>query len=241
MSGHDTDGRGEKSGNAEEGTRTDRRVVRTRRAIMDAFKGLLAQREPAKITVSAIAREANIDRKTFYLHFGSVDGLLQAVADDIVHEIVSTVERGFAHYQQSHDGTDAGTPLMGRDGRPLTIPDLGVVTAEAVEEAFCAFFDEVNKALCANLSNQRGMLASMSTDEIFSRLRRPLEREIFERRLVPEAMADERLEGAIAYFLAGILALYRNWVMDEDDRPIEEVSRLAYELTLNGLAAFRRN
>lgn len=44
----------------------DRRVVRSRRLIIDAFERLLLKESLEDITVSAIAREADIDRKTFY-------------------------------------------------------------------------------------------------------------------------------------------------------------------------------
>ena len=45
-----------------------------------------------QITVSAIAREANIDRKTFYVHFGTIDGLLDALAEERVDEILDVME-----------------------------------------------------------------------------------------------------------------------------------------------------
>ena len=52
--------------------RLDRRIVRSRNAILSAFERLLMEKPLADITVSAIAREANVDRKTFYVHFGTV-------------------------------------------------------------------------------------------------------------------------------------------------------------------------
>lgn len=47
---------------------TDRRVVRTRKAIREAFFKLMEDQDYHKITIASIAREADIDRKTFYLH-----------------------------------------------------------------------------------------------------------------------------------------------------------------------------
>ncbi len=47
--------------------RIDRRIVRSRNAILSAFERLLMEKPLADITVSAIAREANVDRKTFYV------------------------------------------------------------------------------------------------------------------------------------------------------------------------------
>jgi len=75
--------------------RLDRRVVRTRRAIMEAFSKLLAEKEIGKITVSAIAREADIDRKTFYLHYTSVDDLVEQVTRGYADQVINALrERG---------------------------------------------------------------------------------------------------------------------------------------------------
>lgn len=72
----------------------DRRVVRTRRAIVEAFDCLLAKYPLDKITISAIAREANIDRKTFYLHYSSVNDLVNRNIEESLERIVSAL-RGF--------------------------------------------------------------------------------------------------------------------------------------------------
>ena len=76
--------------------RLDRRIIRSRNAILSAFERLLMEKPLADITVSAIAREANVDRKTFYVHFGTVDGLLDAIAVDVVEMIVEKLD-GMIH------------------------------------------------------------------------------------------------------------------------------------------------
>ena len=47
--------------------RVDRRVLRTRKAIHTAFIELLAEVDFDKITITALAKRADIDRKTFIL------------------------------------------------------------------------------------------------------------------------------------------------------------------------------
>ncbi len=59
--------------------RIDRRVIKTRKAILDAFMRLVATTPYDKITISSLARVANIDRKTFYLHYASIAQLLEDV------------------------------------------------------------------------------------------------------------------------------------------------------------------
>ena len=51
----------------ESGTKKiDRRVLKTRQAIEEALASLILKTDYDKITVSALAKEANINRKTFY-------------------------------------------------------------------------------------------------------------------------------------------------------------------------------
>lgn len=53
-----------------------------------AFEDLLAEKAYEDITVTDIARKADVDRKTFYKHFGSIDGLLAYVLDSHIDDIV---------------------------------------------------------------------------------------------------------------------------------------------------------
>lgn len=55
----------------------DRRIVRTKQAIHAALERLTEKQDYRKITVTALAREADIDRKTFYLHYTSVDDVVK--------------------------------------------------------------------------------------------------------------------------------------------------------------------
>ncbi len=72
--------------------KTDRRVVKTRKAIMRAFDTLISQGDITKITVSAIAREADIDRKTFYLHYRSVDELANYKAEECIERLLGALK-----------------------------------------------------------------------------------------------------------------------------------------------------
>ena len=70
----------------------DRRVLKTRAAIKAALDKLVKEQGMDKLTVSALAREANIDRKTFYLHYDSIDDLIDSAASDMVEDIISTID-----------------------------------------------------------------------------------------------------------------------------------------------------
>ena len=62
-----------------EAKKADRRVISTRSAIRKAFTDLLAETAYNKITITALAKRADVDRKTFYTHYSSVDNLLEDV------------------------------------------------------------------------------------------------------------------------------------------------------------------
>ncbi|MGZ7444135.1 TetR/AcrR family transcriptional regulator [Paenibacillus sp. TH7-28] len=47
----------------------DRRIAKTRQAIMEAFVGLLGEKSFEKITIQEIADRADVNRGTVYLHF----------------------------------------------------------------------------------------------------------------------------------------------------------------------------
>ncbi len=191
--------------------RLDRRIVRSRNAILAAFERLLMEKPLADITVSAIAREANVDRKTFYVHFGTVDGLLDAIATDVVELIVDSVEK--------------------------TLAAAGDDTSERALGAAATFFKTINEALCNNLMLNRQLIENIPLDDFMARLRVPLEREIAERDLLPQGLKDEMFEYYLAFLLSGIIGIYRTWALSDGSVPIERVSAVANDLTLNGLSS----
>ena len=78
----------------ENAPKLDRRVVRTRKAIQAAFRNLVVRQGADKITVSALAREADIDRKTFYLHYASLDELAEEQGHLVVDRITQVLVVG---------------------------------------------------------------------------------------------------------------------------------------------------
>lgn len=58
----------------------DRRIQKTKAAIHNAFIELIHTKEYNSITITEVANTANIDRKTFYLHYNSIDDVLNEFA-----------------------------------------------------------------------------------------------------------------------------------------------------------------
>lgn len=64
--------------------KTDPRVLRTRKLIMDAFIKLSETNEFTDITVKNITEEAMINRATFYYHFQDIYDLLEKVLSEVL-------------------------------------------------------------------------------------------------------------------------------------------------------------
>ncbi|MBS5913907.1 MAG: helix-turn-helix transcriptional regulator, partial [Paenibacillus macerans] len=54
----------------------DRRIAKTRQAIMEAFVMLMGEKSFEKITIQEIADRANVNRGSVYLHFTDKYALL---------------------------------------------------------------------------------------------------------------------------------------------------------------------
>ena len=71
--------------------KADSRIPRTRAAIRKAYLGLLGQKEASEITVTDIAQEAALDRKTIYNYYASPAAILEELEDDLVHTVGNAV------------------------------------------------------------------------------------------------------------------------------------------------------
>ena len=64
--------------------RQDRRTVYTVNVIKDSFLELIQDNPSSKITIKKICQTADIGRSTFYLHFDSINDVLNTVLDDAI-------------------------------------------------------------------------------------------------------------------------------------------------------------
>ena len=68
--------------------KTDLRIIRTKKAIRQAFSELTTRKPMEEITVSDIAAEALINRKTFYAHYTGVHEIISELEDEIVADLI---------------------------------------------------------------------------------------------------------------------------------------------------------
>lgn len=71
----------------------DRRVTRTKAALTAALFELLGEKDFSKISITELTRRADVDRKTFYLHYQTVDEILEEFYEGALHTLRETIER----------------------------------------------------------------------------------------------------------------------------------------------------
>ena len=67
--------------------KTDRRVEKTKQSLYNAFVSLIQKKAYTSITISELTEVANIDRRTFYLHYSCIDDVakeMQAIARNMI-------------------------------------------------------------------------------------------------------------------------------------------------------------
>lgn len=86
--------------------KVDRRTLRTKRSILKALFGLMEEKDVGKITITELAEKADIDRKTFYLHYDSIQSVISEVEDNLVSTVMKFA--GSAERDRDADAFFAG-------------------------------------------------------------------------------------------------------------------------------------
>lgn len=180
----------------------DLRVIKTKRAIRQAFEGMICEMDYEQITIKELVERAEINRKTFYLHYESIDALLEELQDEIAESFIAQnvsyssmaemrrITRYFFEYA-------ASMPLLHE--RLLCSGSYSYV-GDKINEKIMAHQAETNRGA-------------------FSR----------------NPLVDNLV---FAYFAANSTILYRQWVADGKQLPLEDLITASTNLICNGLSAY---
>lgn len=75
-----------------EDIKLDLRVKKTRNAIKSAFKEMVCEMDANKIHVNTLAERAQIHRKTFYLHYTSIEALFEDMLQEVAVTYFSAID-----------------------------------------------------------------------------------------------------------------------------------------------------
>jgi AcrR family transcriptional regulator len=106
--------------------KADRRIERTRKHLLDAFRDLVLERGFARVTIGDVIARANIGRSTFYEHFENKDDILRQSIAPLFEILAATVSAPSASRQLVHlishfaeNARDSRVAFAGRSGRIL--------------------------------------------------------------------------------------------------------------------------
>ena len=73
--------------------KTDLRVQKTRAAIRETFKKMVMEMDASQITVKELTERARIHRKTFYLHYTTIEALYEDILKELSEAYYREIDR----------------------------------------------------------------------------------------------------------------------------------------------------
>ena len=71
---------------------TDLRVIKTRQTIRSALISLMSEKELSDITISELSERAQINRKTFYRHYGAISDVITEFEDELLSDFADILK-----------------------------------------------------------------------------------------------------------------------------------------------------
>lgn len=72
---------------------SDKRVIRTKKAIRSALFKIMESKDIASITISELTTLANVNRRTFYTHYSNITDILDETECEIVESLSSLISQ----------------------------------------------------------------------------------------------------------------------------------------------------
>ncbi|BAK47898.1 hypothetical protein CXIVA_19310 [Clostridium sp. SY8519] len=183
----------------------DRRIKKTRLAIRQAYKSLFLEKPNGKISIAELARRANIDRKTFYLHYSTTD--------EVLTEFLRERMAGLSELLQNSTAMDS---------HPFYASALFQMLDDTILEDL-EFFQQISRG------PNRSFFWQCVHDIFYEAILQAAKSHTFK--------PENQLLYYTEYFTTGILAMYRRWLTDPKGSSIEELSRMASTISMEGILA----
>ena len=182
----------------------DRRQVRTRRRIREAFISLVTEKGPDKLTVKELAQRADIDRKTFYLHYESISSVVEEMQNEFLGQLELLITE-FDLFQPSFDALGFFRRLN------AFIDENASFYREVVMADRYSFFHEKLKESMKELLRQK-----------------------YRQKIETSQVSLNKLSLYTEYATAGIIAVYVEWLKHPEEYSLEEVAEAASEIAYGG-------
>ena len=179
----------------------DRRQIRTKRRIREALMALVLEKSVEKITIKELAERADIDRKTFYLHYGSIGEVLSEMQEELLGRLESVISE-YDLFQPTFDAL-----AMFRQINGIILESTDFYRRMLVMDRYSFFYDKLKDTMKTYLTDKYGQLLENAS---ISRI---------------------KLDLYLEYVTTGIMAVYVHWLRHPEfdlDEVAQAASEIAY-------------
>ena len=142
----------------------DRRDAKTRETIRQAYFDLVLEKGGKRVTVSEIARKANIDRKTFYLHYQSTEEIIEEFAEEKTSEMLLRLTTK-SFFRRSFDRR-----IFAEEANSLLRENMDLCRALSSNPDYYFFWRGVEDTVVRHLINSYGRLTRTPASDIIIRV-----------------------------------------------------------------------
>jgi len=186
--------------------RSESKYFNTALLMDEALIALLEKKDLEYITVKEICEKAGVNRSTFYLHYETID--------DLVNEAMKNVNRRFvACFTQNED--EFYRKINGGQ-----LEDLVLVTQDYLRP-YLRFIRENRKVYRASFRNPN----EMRVHERYRELKKNILEPILKKFGVPET----RWRYYIAYYIEGVAAIVKEWLNRDCQDSVEDIADIIEE------------
>ncbi len=180
-------------------TKQDLRFIKNEKLIRDTFREMIAETDYSKISIKELTQRAQINRKTFYLHYASLDQLLYTLQLELMEPTLKDISE-------------------------TTFPD---DAEKIIQHSFCflSSLDCTDKKILSSKGDfpDGKNPSDLIRDRFFQKYECLPKYNRFESDLI------------LTYFSMCLGVVYRQWQVNGQRIPMEEMIPLATRLILHGL------
>ena len=166
---------------------------------------LLEQKDIEYITIKEICERAGVNRSTFYLHYESINDLLEETMDYINNKFQNSFEN---HPEEFINQIDS-----------LSLKELNLVN-EKYLIPYLNFIKDNKRIFKASFSNP----ISMKANDRFNSLKKYVLNPILEKYNVP----DQEKKFLLSFYVHGIMAIIEEWLCEDCSTQIETIEKYIY-------------
>lgn len=182
--------------------KTDLRIIRTQKAIREAFLELLNKKRYEQITIQDIAEKAVVNRNTFYLHYLDKDDLLAKLSSECLSELEKSLNLNI-----------------------IEIKD------EVRDNNLRSIIDNVLSTIERNFSFYQIMMSDSGIPRFTENFKEIIKNQITKTlKNIRQLRAHEKkqVEVCIEYVLSGMIGVFRFWFHNRSNYSIEEISDILF-------------